>query len=198
MELEISNKMANEKGENNEATKFMQELEETKEKLEIADKNLAMELCKKFKLPSDCAEELEKKIEKYLEKYSRSNDVMYIGYDLKTNSYYQDQYKWYGKDRINITKERAEDLGIGSFYEVTFNGPEADATINIENIDYVIRRAIETSIKEQLQEGIDIKDIDLFKLKDDYKNCSFISKIYEEDEPKRERPEWAKQNNVYL
>ncbi len=198
MELEISNKMANEKGENNEATKFIQELEEAKEKLEIADKNLAMELCKKFKLPSDCAEELEKKIEKYLEKYSRSNDVMYIGYDLKTNSYYQDRYKWYGKDRINITKERAEDLGIGSFYEVTFNGPEADATINIENIDYVIRRAIGTSIKEQLQEGIDIKDIDLFKLKDDYKNCSFIRKIYEEDEPKRERPEWAKQNNVYI
>ena len=49
-----------------------------------------------------------------------------------------------------------------------------------------------------MQEGIDIKDVDLFKLEDDYKNCGRISKIYKEPEPIQERPEWAKRCNVYL
>ena len=146
----------------------------------------------------ECAEELENKIDEYLKEQScRCGEVLYAGYDLKTNSYYQDQYLLGEKARFEISKEKAEGWGIGSFYEISYKEPSGDATSS-ENIDYPIRKAISTSIKEQLQEGIDIKDVDLFKLEDDYKNCGRISKIYKEPEPIQERPEWAKRCNVYL
>ena len=178
----------------------MKELEQEKEKLEIAEKNLSRELCKKFKLPMECSKDLEEKIEKYLERYSEcSNAVLYVGYDLETNTYYQDQYHWGEKYRFEISKEKAESWGIGSCYDISTAGPEADAPDCFENVDYMIRRAIGTSVKEQLEEGIDIKNVNLFKMKDDYKELSCLEEIYnEKDEPKRERPEWAKKYNVYL
>lgn len=63
LELEISNKIANEKNKNNDVTKFMKELEQEKERLEVASKNFPNELCKKLKLPTEYTEILEKKME---------------------------------------------------------------------------------------------------------------------------------------
>lgn len=171
MDLENSNEITNEKTENNETTKFMKELEEEKEKLEIADKNFPNELCKKLKLPTEYTQILEKKMDEYLKAYSTHYHVLYAGYDLKTNTYYQDQYYFGKKTRFEISKEKAEEWGIGSFYEIGYMGPESDAPKCTTDVSELLKGDIERTIKKQQSEGVDIKNVDLTKDRDYYKGA---------------------------
>ncbi len=168
MEIDISNNLTNEKDKKNEVTRFMKELEKEKEKLEIADKNFPSELCKKLKLPTEYTKILEKKIDEYLRAYSEHHEVLYAGYDLKTNSYYQDQYLWGEKVRFEISKKKAEKWGIGSFYEISTMGPEGDAPECTDDVSELLKGDIERTIKKQQSEGIDIKNVDLTKDRDYY------------------------------
>ena len=170
MELEISNKIANEKNKNNDVTKFMKELEQEKEKLEVASKNFPNELCKKLKLPTEYTEILEKKMEEYLKAYSEyRGEVLYAGYDLKTNTYYQDQYHLGEKTRYEISRKKAEKWGVGSFYEFSTMGPEGDAPEYSTDVSQLLKGDIERTIQKQQNDGKNIKDVDLTKDRDYYK-----------------------------
>ena len=169
MELEISNKIANEKNKNNDVTKFMKELEQEKEKLEVASKNFPNELCKKLKLPTEYTEILEKKMEEYLKAYSCHYEVLYAGYDLKTDTYYQDQYYLGEKTRYEISKKKAEKWGIGSFHEFSTMGPEGDAPECSTDVSQLLKGDIERTIQKQQNDGKNIKDVDLTKDRDYYK-----------------------------
>lgn len=170
MNLEISNELAKEKGKKNEVTNFMKELEEEKQRLEIASKNFPSELCKKLKLPTEYTKVLEKKIDEYLRAYScHCGETLYAGYDLKNNSYYQDQYKLGEKTRFEISKKKAEEWGIGSFYEISHIGPESNAPMCTTDVSELLKGDIERTIKKQQSEGTDIKNVDLTKDRDYYK-----------------------------
>lgn len=180
MELDISQNITKGTERNSEVASFAKELREEKEKLEIADKTFINELKKEFNLPESCLKELENKIDTYLKKYStRCNQLVYIGYDLKTNTYYQDQYYWGEKGRFEISKKEAERIGVGTFNNVCYSSPKGNAKAHFEEVNGV-KTAIRLSIKEQLKEGIDISDVDLFKLKDSFRECRLVDRIYDD------------------
>lgn len=99
----------------------------------------------------------------------KCGETLYAGYDLKTNTYYQDQYNFGEKTRFEISKKKAEDWGIGSFYEISYMGPEGDAPTCTTDVSELLKGDIERTIKKQQSEGTDIKNVDLTKDRDYYK-----------------------------
>ncbi len=176
MELDISNNLTNEKAKNQDVASFIEELESMTNKLEIANKNFINELQVEFNIPEKSLKKLQNKINDFISELPRG-ETIYIGYDLKTDKYYQDYFNFNEYQRFELTKKEAEDFGIGSIYTISYIGPESNATACFNKADYA-KKAIRLSIQEQLEEGKNIDDVNLFKLKNDYKNMSDIASIY--------------------
>lgn len=180
MNLDITNNVSLENNKDLDIKNFWKEAEDLKELIErkeIDDKNFINQLANEFDIPKDKWEKLQYKIYDYVEEL-KCGAPLYIGYDLKTNTYYQDNLGFKQRDRFELTKEEAEDFGIGTFYTVAYDGPGSGASPVLTEADYV-KEAIRVSIKQQLNEGIDIDDVNLFEISDDYKKWRTISTIYE-------------------
>ena len=180
MNLDINDYMSLEKNTVLDIKNFCKEAKELKdliERKETDDKNFINELAKEFNIPKDKWERLQYKIYDYLEEIT-CGEVLYIGYDLNTNTYYQDNLGFKQHDRFELTKEEAEEFGIGTIYTLAYDGPGSGASPVFTEADYA-KEAIRVSIKQQLSAGKNIDDINLFEISDDYKKWSVISTIYE-------------------
>ena len=96
-------------------------------RLEIADKNFINELKNEFKIPEEYLENMEEKIKEYVKKFSnRWSEIVYIGYDLEKDKYYQDYYSFGEYSRHEITKKEAESIGVGSFCNLLYDAESTD------------------------------------------------------------------------
>ena len=176
LNLDISNNVTNEKQTNQEVNNFIKELNEMSSRIEIANKNFINELQNEFNIPEKSLEKLQNKINNYISELPWG-ETIYIGYDLKTNKYYQDYFNFNEYQRFELTKQEAEDFGIGSIYTIAYAGPESYASARFNKADYA-KKAIRLSIEEQLKDGKSIDDVNLFELKNDYRTMSLVAPIY--------------------
>lgn len=176
MDLDISRNITNDKQNNIDVSNFIKELSDRTNKLEIANKNFINELQNKFNIPEASLNRLQNKINEYISEIPWG-EVIYIGYDLEKDRYYQDYFNFNDYERFELTKEEAENFGIGNIYTVAYDGPGSDAKPCFDKADYA-KEAIRLSIKEQLDEGRSIDDVNLFELKNDYSKISSVAPIY--------------------
>lgn len=177
LDLDISRDITKEKPKDMEISDFIKELSEKSRKLEIANKNFINELQNEFNIPDASLEKLQNKINDYISEIPWG-ETIYIGYDLKTDKYYQDYFNFNEYHRFELTKKEAEDFGVGTIYTVASTGPESDAPDSFTKADYA-KKAIRLSIEEQLNDGKNIDDVNLFELKDDFKKVGYVASIYE-------------------
>ena len=146
---------------------------------EIDKENFAPQLAEKLQLSEKDLEILREKIDNYLKEYSKHVGIIsYQGYDMDKNEYYDDWYENGKRNRNELTKQEfAQSYTMGWFYRVRPSENDKD----IFNARYFeeVKEAIELSVKEQLNKGISMEDIDLFKLENNIRNHEYLKPLYD-------------------
>ena len=145
----------------------------------IDEENFAPTIAKEFGFSEEDMEILRRKIDNYLKEYSKYCGIIsYQGYDMNKNQYYDDWYENGKKHRNKLTEQEfAQGYNMGWFYRLT-PYPKDSRNFNGTLFEEV-KEAIKSSIQEQLEKGISVKNINLLKLESDIKNNEYLKPLYD-------------------
>lgn len=139
----------------------------------IENKNFINRLGEEFDISKEDFGELQNKIDEYLKEFSdQVKTVTYVWYDAENRQFCEDFYSFGSKVTTPINPAIGVDQGVGVFH--TYDRGDDDS---LKDGSY-LGKAIEISIREQLEEGRSIDEINLFEMKDDYKNTEPIACLY--------------------
>lgn len=183
LELKISNNKVEEIDINQNITQeFINELQDSLQKNLENDKwneqNFINELAKEFNIPQEHLKQLNNKIDNFIESIdSTIGTVNYISYDPKTKKFYQNYCTDKGMDKCEMYDEWAKSYGSGSF-SIHFNDAALDDCIWYRDAEF-IKEDIKTAIKDYLNDGNNIENMDFSQLKEKYADPNYIKTLYE-------------------
>ena len=145
----------------------------------IDEENFAPTIAKELSISEEDMEILRNKIDSYLKEFSKYCGIItYNGYDMNKNQYYEDWYENGKRHRNKLTEQEfAQSYTMGWFYRWTPN-PKDSMKFNGKLFEEV-KDAIKSSLQEQLSEGINVKDVNLFKLNSKIKNNEHLKPLYD-------------------
>ena len=183
MELDISNNNVKEMGINHNITQeFIKELQDSLENNLENDKwneqNFINELAKEFNISQEHLKGLNNKIDNFIESIdSTIGTVNYISYDPKTKTFYENYCTDKGMDKCEMFDEWAKHYGSGAFF-IHFNDAVIDDCIWYRDAEF-IKEDIKTAIKDYLNDGNNIENMDFSQLKEKYADSNYIKTLYE-------------------
>lgn len=179
MELEISNNKTKEVDTNQNLTQeFIKELQNSLENNKWDEQNFINELAKEFNIPKEHLKELNNKIDNFIESiYDNVGTVNYISYDPKTKTFYENYCTSKGMDKGEMYDEWAKSYSSGTFF-IHFRNSSPNDNIWYREGNF-IKEDIKTAIKDYLNDGNNIKNMDFSQLKQKYADSNYIKTLYE-------------------